>query len=77
MKAAELLQSDKYKSRLLGSFREEINTSEYMAFMDHRAALGDLMNAASLATQIKGETFPSGVSPGGYAIIQRKPFGAV
>ena len=77
MKAVELLKSDKYKSRILKTMKEEIAATDFMAAMDFRASVEDIANAATLVSQLKGETYPSGTKPGGHVIIQRRPYGVV
>ena len=77
LKAADLLFSEKYKSAIIESLMEETATSEAWAATNLLGGQNNLREAASLASQVKGETFASTSIPGGEVVVRRRPYGAM
>ncbi|KAK7687896.1 hypothetical protein QCA50_009115 [Cerrena zonata] len=77
LKAADLLVSDKYKTKILAAIRDETAAVDpvLQAFAVEFSGSA-LKDAAGLINKLKGETFPSD-TPGAYVIGQRRPMGVV
>lgn len=77
MKAADLYKSEKYTKKFTDAQREETGASELWIKAITGPGHSNIIEAASLATQIKGEAYPAVNAPGGHAVIYRKPHGAM
>ncbi|PAV19094.1 aldehyde dehydrogenase [Pyrrhoderma noxium] len=76
-KAVKLLQSEKYTLKIAEALRDETASIEQWTNINIVGSRNQLMEAASLATSIKGESFPSSSAIGGQVFVQRIPHGAV
>jgi hypothetical protein len=77
IKAAELIQTDKYKNKIWKALQDETAAVERMIAMNTFSFLNYCYEAAALATQVKGTTFPSSTVPGAQVIVQRRAHGVV
>lgn len=77
LKAADLLMTDKYKDTIATAMQEETACSKSWAVGNIAHAAKFLVEAASMATQVKGEAFPSTTIPGAQVIVQARAYGAV
>ncbi len=75
MKAADLLESEKYRVKLYQAVNEETAANDSWCFINVKGAAGAMREAAVLASTIKGESFPSSSIPGGLCIVQRRAYG--
>lgn len=75
LKAAGLLQTEKYKTKTIQAYKDETSSKDW-GIANLMGSIFGLTEAASLATQIKGESYPS-QAPGGYVIVQRRAHGVV
>lgn len=75
-KAAELIQSDKYKAKISQALKDETASISIWADINIAGSVNNLLEAASLASQIKGETFQSN-TPGAHCIVQRRAHGVM
>ena len=75
LKAAELIQTDTYKEKIKQSIRNETAGNDLWVFVNTMATSNNLREAASLASTIKGESFPSSANVGGYCVVQRRAYG--
>lgn len=71
------MASDKYKGMVENAVSEETATDDVWAQTNIIGGLNNLREAASLATQVKGEAFPSTTVPGAEVIVRRRPYGAM
>ncbi|THH32023.1 hypothetical protein EUX98_g2168 [Antrodiella citrinella] len=76
LKAADLLETDQYKEKIVKSIQEETAASDVMLPFNIQVAASMLRYAAGSVGQLKGETFPSAI-PGGFAMTQRKAMGVI
>ncbi|PCH35810.1 aldehyde dehydrogenase, partial [Wolfiporia cocos MD-104 SS10] len=76
LKAADLLRTERYKTKVLAAMTEEICSVEFLANFNVEIATGMLRYVAGMITELKGETFPS-VKRGGHVIAQRRAQGVV
>lgn len=76
-KAAQLIQSPKYVERIRETLTEEISCLENWVQFELKGAATYLTEAAVQATQLVGETMPSGRAPGGTVLVERRAFGTV
>ena len=77
LKAADLLESEKYQAKIYQTVNEETAGDDMWGFINVRGSVGALREAAVLATTIKGESFPSSSIPGGTCIVQRRAYGVM
>ncbi|KLO14001.1 aldehyde dehydrogenase [Schizopora paradoxa] len=77
LKAADLLESEKYKAKIYKAVNEETAGDDMWGMINVRGSVGPLREAAVLATTIKGESFPSSSIPGGTCIVQRRAYGVI
>lgn len=77
LKAADLLVSEKYRTKILEAIRDETAAVDPVLQAFGVEAPGSaLKDAAGLIHKLKGETFPSDI-PGAYVIGQRRAKGIV
>ena len=76
MKAAELIQTDKYKEKLRKALKDETASVSSWTDINVLGSVNNLMEAAALASQVKGETFQS-IVPGAHCIVQRRAHGVM
>ncbi|KAL5476695.1 hypothetical protein ACEPAI_2881 [Sanghuangporus weigelae] len=77
IKAAELIQTDKYKDKITKALWDETAASKELVMINIRGGHVNLLESASLASQVKGTSFPSSNAPGGHVIVQRRAYGAI
>ena len=77
LKAAELIQTDKYKDKIEKALWDETAASKELVIINVRSGAANLLETASLASQVKGTAFPSAAAPGGHVIVRRRAHGAV
>ena len=77
LKAADLLVSDKYKTKNLEAIKDEISAVDpIVQSISLEFSASTLKTAAGLVHKLKGDTVPS-VLPGAYAIGQRRAKGVM
>jgi len=77
LKAAELVQTDKYRTMIIDSAQEETDAAPYYAYFNWFMAVDALRTQAALVEKLRGEIYPSGVVPGAEILAERKPMGVV
>ncbi|EJD05454.1 aldehyde dehydrogenase [Fomitiporia mediterranea MF3/22] len=77
IKAAELLQTDKYKQKIAKLLREETAAADSWVTVSITGSYTWILETAGLCTQIKGETYPSVTGPGGHVLVQRRAHGVI
>ncbi|KAL5498738.1 hypothetical protein ACEPAH_2093 [Sanghuangporus vaninii] len=77
IEASELILTDKYKQKFAKALWDETAASNEMLGLNILAGQALFLDAASQATQVKGMSFPSGASPGGHVIVQKRAHGAI
>lgn len=77
LKAIGLMQTDVWQTRIKQVLKDETACTEFWAAANVRAGIAQLMEASSVGSAIRGQTFPSAVAPGGHTIVQRKPHGVM
>ena len=77
LKAAELIQTEKYIAKINKILQDETAAVEKVVAMNTYSSVGFFREAAGLATQVKGTTFPSSSVPGAHIIVQRRAHGVV
>ncbi|THH08411.1 hypothetical protein EW145_g2724 [Phellinidium pouzarii] len=77
LKAADLIQTEKYKKKITQSLQEETAAVEMWSRINMAGSLAALLEAASMASQVKGEIFPSPSATGGLTLIQRRAHGVI
>ncbi|KAI5118594.1 hypothetical protein M0805_004169 [Coniferiporia weirii] len=75
--AADLIVTEKYKKRLIQAQQDETAAVDVWALLNVMGSRNNILEAASLASQVKGESFPSSSVLGGHAIVQRRAHGAI
>ncbi|KAI0927689.1 hypothetical protein AcV5_008162 [Taiwanofungus camphoratus] len=76
LKAADLLGTEKYREKVKTAMQEETAAIDSFVAFNFVVTTNNLRTTAGLATQLKGETFPSGVS-GGQVVAQRRAMGVI
>lgn len=76
LKAANLLESDSYRQRMVASSCEETAATVAWSNIISFSSVNGMREAASLATRIRGETLQS-EQPGVTFIVQRRAIGVV
>lgn len=71
------MQSEKYKTNITKALKDETAFTDAWVNVNIFGSTNAILEAASLASQIKGESFPSSNAPGGHAIVQRRAHGAM
>lgn len=77
IKARELIQDDAWKTRIKKLAREETSCTEDMAMTNLLGPKGHLEDAIGMIGNLKGESFPASRAFGGYAVAQRRAYGAM
>lgn len=77
MRAVNLLESESWQARLTKTLKEETACTDLWVLFILKGAHIQLMQGIAAASAIRGHAFPSTSSPGGHAIVQRKPHGVV
>lgn len=77
LKAVALMQTDKYKDKIKKALWDETAAPKELLMVNVMGGVTALLEAASLASQVKGTAFPSTFAPGGHVIVQRRAHGAV
>ncbi|KAH8116163.1 aldehyde dehydrogenase [Phellopilus nigrolimitatus] len=77
LKAADLVQTEKYKNKFKQALQDETAATNSWVMINIVGSRGGILEAASLASQVKGESFPSSSAIGGHVIVQRRAHGAV
>ncbi|CAL1715241.1 unnamed protein product [Somion occarium] len=77
LKAADLILTDEYKDKIRAALKDETSAVDpVLDFFNVPLAASWIRDAAGLAMQMKGETFPSDI-PGGHVIAQRRAIGVI
>ncbi|CCM04245.1 uncharacterized protein FIBRA_06412 [Fibroporia radiculosa] len=76
LKAADLLETDKYKAKVAEAINAEAVAGEYMVQFNLMTSIGLLRWVAGSIALLRGETFPSLV-PGGQVLAQRRAQGVI
>ncbi|OCH87814.1 ALDH-like protein [Obba rivulosa] len=76
LKAAELLQEERYQTRFTEAVQQETAAVDFMVTFNIRGAINSLRNYASMSLGYKSQTYPSS-NPGGNAIEVRKAKGVM
>ncbi|KAH9920911.1 Aldehyde/histidinol dehydrogenase [Fomitopsis serialis] len=76
MRAAALLETDKYRAKVEEAIKAEIAATDFIVNLNLNMAAEMLRTLATLVTELKGETFPSHI-PGGQVLVQRRAQGVV
>ncbi|TDL25347.1 aldehyde dehydrogenase [Rickenella mellea] len=77
LKAADLIESEKFFLKAIQTVQEETYAASMWANADARMAARSLRDAAGLAVQVLGQTYPSSAVPGAEVLVQRKPHGVI
>lgn len=76
LKAADLLETERYKEKITNALRDETATADHMLYFNHVSPASALRDAAGMVNELKGETFPSHL-PGGHVVAQRRAMGVM
>ncbi|OCH86492.1 aldehyde dehydrogenase [Obba rivulosa] len=76
LKAAELIQEDKYKLKFGAALQEETAAVDFIVIFNIMVAVDWLRVYAGMALEYKSQTFPS-INPGGHVVEVRKAKGVV
>jgi len=76
IKAAELVKT-KYAQRIIETVSGEIAALPNWGAIEVAAATSYFLEASAHATQLTGQTQPTGRVPGGTVLIERRPFGTI
>ncbi|TCD71815.1 hypothetical protein EIP91_003158 [Steccherinum ochraceum] len=76
LRAADLLETDRYKEKIINAVRDETATAEHMLQFNTNSPAAALRDAACLVGELKGESFPSQI-PGGHVVTQRRAMGVI
>ena len=76
LKAADLLETERYKEKIISAVRDETATADHMLYFNTASPAAALRDAAGLVGELKGESFPSQL-PGGHVIAQRRAMGVM
>ena len=77
LKAAQILQGEKYKTKIEQAIQEETAAAEYWATFNWAAPINTLKTQAGSLALLNGEFYPSGSVPGAQVIARRRPMGVV
>lgn len=77
LKAAEILDTDAWKTKCRQAVSEETAAAPYWAAFDVTAGGALLKSTSGLLSEIKGEVFPSSVIPGATIVAQRRAKGVM
>nr|BAV14023.1 aldehyde dehydrogenase [Pholiota microspora] len=77
LRAAVLLESEKYRARVVQCMAEEVAAPLYWSLFNVIGSANLLRTQASMVERLKGEIFPSGTVPGATVISQRRAMGVI
>jgi acyl-CoA reductase-like NAD-dependent aldehyde dehydrogenase len=77
LRAATLLESDKYRAKVAQCMAEEVAAPLYWSLFNIMGSANLLRTQAGMVERLKGEIFPSGTVPGAQVISQRRAMGVV
>ncbi|KAF7426749.1 hypothetical protein PC9H_009118 [Pleurotus ostreatus] len=77
LKAADLIATEKYKQALITSQREETAATDGWGYGQWAVAQNFLRTTASMANELKGESFVSGSVAGAQVVTQRRALGVI
>ncbi|KAF8869639.1 Aldehyde/histidinol dehydrogenase [Gymnopilus junonius] len=77
LKAAEIIQSEKYKNKIMQSVAEETAAAAYWGVYNSMHPVNFLRTQAGSLSLLNGEMYPSGNVPGAQVITRRRPMGVV
>ncbi|KAF8156920.1 Aldehyde/histidinol dehydrogenase [Crassisporium funariophilum] len=77
LKAADLVKTEKYVTKIMASVQEETSAAEYWGTFTWIGTSNFLRTQAGMLDQLKGETFPSGSIPGAQVVAQRRAMGVI
>ncbi|KDR72513.1 hypothetical protein GALMADRAFT_252630 [Galerina marginata CBS 339.88] len=77
LKAADLIQSDKYRTKVGQSIQEETAAATYWGNFNWALTSNFLRTQAGTIDQLRGEIYPSGSVPGAQVITQRRAMGVI
>lgn len=75
LKAADLLNTEKYRAKVKAAIQDEICAVDYLVGMNLEVSTTMLREVAGMVTQLRRETFPS--VAGGQVIAQRRAQGVM
>lgn len=75
LKAADLLLTDKYRTKIIDTITEETAGTTDWGLVNWGMSAPALKTAAGMVNELKGETFPS--ITGGHVVVQRRAIGPV
>ncbi|THH30801.1 hypothetical protein EUX98_g3381 [Antrodiella citrinella] len=76
LKAANLLETDRYQEKIMTSTRDETGASDGWRGHNIDSAIQVLRDVAGFTSLLKGEVYPSRL-PGGQVIVERRPKGVI
>ncbi|KAF8520727.1 aldehyde dehydrogenase [Hysterangium stoloniferum] len=77
LQAAQIIQTPQYAKLISDAVTQEISAGEAWGPAEVAGAVLQFTDAASMATMLQGETFPSASNPGGIVTIEKRAFGTV
>ncbi|KAF8962311.1 Aldehyde/histidinol dehydrogenase [Flammula alnicola] len=77
LRAADLLASEEYRTKVLEAITEETAGASYWGTFNVMGSINFLRSQAGTVEKLKGEIFPSGTVPGAQAISQRRAMGVI
>ncbi|KAK7047884.1 hypothetical protein VNI00_006212 [Paramarasmius palmivorus] len=77
LRAADLVETDRYKDMIIQAVQEETAASHEMAMFNWVTSAGFLRSSAVLTRDLGGERFPSDRTPGVSVLTEKKPFGVI
>ncbi|KAF9490436.1 ALDH-like protein [Pleurotus eryngii] len=77
LKAADLISTEKYKRALITGQREETAATDGWGYGQWAVAQNFLRTTASMANELKGESFVSGSVAGAQVVTQRRALGVI
>ncbi|KAF9476799.1 aldehyde dehydrogenase [Pholiota conissans] len=77
LRAANLLESEKYRNKIVQCMAEEVAAPLYWSMFNVMGSANLLRTQAGVVERLKGEIFPSGTVPGAQVISQRRAMGVI
>ncbi|EEB89370.1 hypothetical protein MPER_12541, partial [Moniliophthora perniciosa FA553] len=77
LRAADLVQTDRYKNLIIQAIKEETAASDEMCIFNWVTSAGFLKASASLTRDLGGDRFSSDRLPGGWVVTEKKPLGVI
>lgn len=77
LRAAELITSEKYRTKVAKCVAEEAAAPSYWGPFNIMGSVSTLRTQAGMLERLKGEVFPSGTVPGAQVISQRRAMGVM